>query len=271
MAAEMLGRLASWVRLVWRVTGFALITLIALGLVSVHQLLVSPSRRAGVLDRHKRRWSRATLWLFGIRAKVSPHEFRPAARARLVVSNHRAPIDIVVLLAHMGGRFLSQAAVERWPVLGRAARKAGTIFVVREKHSSRASAIRSIRLGLEQGDTVLVFPEGTTFPGDEVRPFRKGAFFAAQGLQVEIVPVGLACEPETEWIDEPFSTYLWRMARKKETRVVARIGLPHQAGGDPAELAIRMRQAVQELVREAREICQAVSDGSPGPSSPPRA
>ena len=40
----------------------------------------------------------------------------------------------------------------------------------------------------------MLYPEGTTYSGDEVRPFRAGAFLAAQRTGAEIVPVGIAYE-----------------------------------------------------------------------------
>ena len=56
------------------------------------------------------------------------------------------------------------------------------------------------------GQTVIVFPEGTTFAGDEVRPFHAGAFVAALRTGAEIVPVGLAYQRGSgaAFVDESF-------------------------------------------------------------------
>jgi len=42
-----------------------------------------------------------------------------------------------------------------------------------------ARVIRAIASRLGEGDVVSLFPEGTTFPDDEVRPFLRGGFVAA--------------------------------------------------------------------------------------------
>ena len=44
---------------------------------------------------------------------------------------------------------------------------------------SGAGAIRAIQHELERGQTIVLFPEGATFAGDELRPFPGGAFIAA--------------------------------------------------------------------------------------------
>jgi len=192
--------------------------------------------------------------MFGVQVIVEPAVPPPHAGARLVVANHRSPADIIVLLSLFGGQFLGQANVARWPILGAAARKAGTVFVERERGSSGASAIRTMRRRLKEGATMLVFPEGTTFAGDEVRDFRLGALSAAKGLDVELIPVGLAYDHGAEWVDEPFLTYLNRIASRPRGRIVVRIGTPTSPGKgeETAALAARLRSDVQELVSEAR-------------------
>src|SRR6478609_5701447 len=87
---------------------------------------------------------------------------------------------------------VSRADLAGWPVIGLAARRVGTLFVDRSDKRSGAAVINAMITGLESGRGVMVYPEGTTFAGDEVRPFRAGAFLAAQRAGAEIVPVGIA-------------------------------------------------------------------------------
>ena len=103
----------------------------------------------------------------------------PQGRGHLVVANHRSTADILVLLRAFGGHMVSRADLARWPLVGVAARAVGTVFVDRANAASGANAVRAIRDRLAEGHTVIVFPEGTTFPDDEVRPFHAGAFVAA--------------------------------------------------------------------------------------------
>ena len=114
----------------------------------------------------------------------------PAEGPRLIVANHRTALDIGVLMERAGGHFLSRGDLAEWPVIGPLARHGGTIFVERGDKRSGAMAIRAIRRTLADGKTVIVYPEGSTFRGDEVRPFLAGAFAAARSTKAELLPVG---------------------------------------------------------------------------------
>jgi len=230
-----------------------LLTLVQLGAVEAHQRAVDEPLRPEVFQRHMRVWVRTLLKMFGVRLIVHPG-VAPAktAKARLVVCNHRSPVDIAILLSVFGGQVLSRADLAGWPILGLAARKAGTIFVDRDATGSGARAIRVIQRRLKEGATLIVFPEGTTFQGDEVRPFRAGAFAGVQHIDLDIVCVGVAYEAGAEFVDETFLAHLKRTAVRRRTRVAVRIGAPTKPVGRAAELAESLRAEVQRLTLEAR-------------------
>jgi 1-acyl-sn-glycerol-3-phosphate acyltransferase len=237
-----------------RATGFAISTLLRLGAVTAHQSVVPEPDRDRVFDRHMRAWCRALLRRFRLATSIRPEVPGPATGARLVVANHRSPADIIVLLRYFGGQFLGRADVANWPILGPAARRAGTIWVERGQGGSGALAIRAMRRRLKDGATLLVFPEGTTYAGDRVHPFHLGALSAARNLDVEIIPVGLAYDPGLEWVDESFLRYLTRMGGLRSARVSIRVGEPTRPGRDEstAALAHRLRTSIQTLVHQAR-------------------
>jgi 1-acyl-sn-glycerol-3-phosphate acyltransferase len=197
-------------------------------------------------------WARGLTRVFGLEqhavAALPPH----SGRARLIVANHRSPLDIILMLEHFGGTVLSRADLRQWPVLGLAAEIGNTIFVDREDERSGVKAIREIRRRLQAQQTVIVFPEGTTHRGDEVRPFVGGAFAAARGLDVELVPVGIAYDPGVEFVDESFGQHLARVAQRPRTRVAFCAGEPITASRDRESMALHARERVQVLVHRAR-------------------
>lgn len=218
---------------------------------------VAPDARGDVYDRWYRRWAQGALTILGVDADVDPEPPR-GATGRLVVSNHRSAIDIVLMIATFGGSLLSRADLSRWPIVGPLARKSGTLFVDRGDRASGAAAIRLMRRRLESGGTVIVFPEGTTVSGDDVRPFHGGAFAAARGLDVEILPVGIAyLRPEAAYVDESFGSHVMRVVSLAETKVAACIGAPRAPKGPASELASLSQGDVQALVRAARERLRA--------------
>jgi 1-acyl-sn-glycerol-3-phosphate acyltransferase len=212
----------------------------------------SQGERPTVAQRWVQRWASGLLRLFGVEQHWGSALPPAPERARLIVANHRSPIDIILMLQHFRGSVLARHDLAHWPVMGRAAREGDTIFVDRKDPRSGVRAIREIRRRLQAGKTVIVFPEGTTFAGDEVRPFLGGAFAAVNGLDVEVLPVGIAYEPGAEFVDEGFLAHLSRAAQRPKTRVALCAGEPHPADGDRAGLARTMRAQVQALVHAAR-------------------
>ena len=221
---------------------------------SLHQKVAPPAQQGAIFQRYMRRWASSLVRASGGRVGLAPGSVVPPQRGpQLVVANHRSPFDIGVLLSLFGGHALSRADLADWPVLGLAARRAGTIFVDRESGASGASAVRAIRRRLQQGASILVFPEGGTFEGDEVRPFKPGAFSALRGLGASIVPVGLAYDPGTEFLEESFVHHVLRVSSRPFTRCLVSIGQPFAAEARPQQLAEHAQREVQALVHDARK------------------
>jgi len=257
MVSGILERWREDARPLWRGAAFASVTLGMGAIAETHMLLTGEAARTQVWDFYYRRWACVALRAAGVTLLGSPIDRSAPARARLVVANHRSPLDITVLIAHFGGHILSRADVAHWPIVGRSAQIAGTIFVDRQNKSSGARAIRQIREALRGGRTVSIFPEGTTFAGDEVRPFQAGGFVAAKGLDVDIVPVGLAYPPGAEWTEPTFVGHVRRVARRREIPVAAVVGTPFKVSTNPSADAERATREVQVLVGEARALVTA--------------
>lgn len=205
-------------------------------------------------QRWVRAWAAGLLRVFGVALHTCGEQPSPAprGRGRLIVANHRSPIDIIIMLERFGGTVLSRADLRDWPVLGAAAYHGGTIFVDRGDERSGVRAIREIRRRLQAGQTVIVFPEGTTHRGDEVRPFVGGAFAAVRGLDAELLPVGVAYDDGAEFVDETFGEHVGRVAQRRVTRVGLCIGTPRAASNDREAMAAELRDEVQALVHRAR-------------------
>jgi 1-acyl-sn-glycerol-3-phosphate acyltransferase len=241
-----------------RIGGFGALTTAMLPGLVAHERLARRDGRDEVRQRWVGAWADALLRLFGVSVTVrGPLHPSAPGRGRLVVANHRSTADVLVLLRTFGGRMVSRADLAGWPLVGAAARAAGTLFVDRADATSGATAVRTIRSRLAAGDTIIVFPEGTTLPDDVVRPFHAGAFVAAARSAAEIVPVGLAYQTGSgaAFVGETFPAHLARMAAADPSRMALCVG-----PGIPADTtkAATLRDAahaaVQGLVDEARRI-----------------
>jgi 1-acyl-sn-glycerol-3-phosphate acyltransferase len=251
-----------------RVTGFGAVTAAMLPAYTLRDALLDDASRDPIRDRWIAAWSSALLRLFAVRVEADEPSAKTANRGRLVIANHRSTLDIAILLRAFGGHMVSRADLARWPLLGAAARKVGTVFVDRADPFSGATAVRGMRDLLKRGRTVIVFAEGTTFPDDVVRPFHPGAFVAATHCDAEIVPVGLAYPRDSgaAFVDESFGAHLARMSAAAPSRVVMRIGssIVVDEKSRSVKLRDRTHAAVQALVDEARVRCDA--DGYPPPT-----
>jgi 1-acyl-sn-glycerol-3-phosphate acyltransferase len=117
---------------------------------------------------------------------------------------------------------------------------------------------------LREKATVILFPEGTTYPGDEVRPFFPGAFVAAMHTPIDIVPVGIAYASGSgaAFVDESFGAHLSRMAAAPPSKVAMCVGPPIMVDDDARSAVLRdaSHAAVQDLVHSARMLVDAAGD-----------
>jgi 1-acyl-sn-glycerol-3-phosphate acyltransferase len=244
-AVDFLGRVRSGARALGFAAWTASVVYSHRALATFVRDLETPAAKKKFIDA----WCRGIFPLFGIDLRLvegAPPDGAPF----LVVANHRSPLDILVCISLVGGVVLSHDGVASMPIFGAAAKATDTIFVDREDSQSGARAIRAMRARMREGRNVIVFPEGTTFAGDEVRAFRRGAFSAAKGLDVEVLPIGLAYPPGCEFVSESFNEHLARMSARKKTPVWAAIGAPCAVPRNAADEE-ELRRAVQTLVDRA--------------------
>lgn len=117
---------------------------------------------------------RSCLFILGIELRLTGQQMR---RPGGVVANHSSWLDIFVLNAVQQVCFVSKAEVRSWLGIGILARSTGTVFIERQMRHARAQrAVLTQRL--EQGDKLLIFPEGTSTDGLNVLPFKSALFSA---------------------------------------------------------------------------------------------
>lgn len=252
-------------RMAARLTRLAARSVRDVSAVHVDQFVFGPDDAAR--DAHVRRWAHGMLRALAVEVVPTPPVSVPWTTAylrramedgttgRMVVSNHRSMLDILVLLAAFGGHLLSRDDLARWPVIGRLAPYAGTLYVERSSTASGSAAMLAMIARLREGRSLTVFPEGTTYPDDTVRDFHAGAFAAALRTGAPIVPVGLAYAGDhATFFREPFTAHATRLLQAPRTRVALAVGdaMP-TAGASLRALSRDAHAAVQSLVHAARQ------------------
>lgn len=144
----------------------------------------------------------------------------------VVVANHLSYLDPVLLAALLPLAPLAKRELSSWPALGGASSAFGVVFVNRADPHSGALALRRAQRLLEQGISVLNFPEGTTSLGDSVLGFRRGIFGLARRLDVDVVPAALRFTPrELAWVGEdPLVPHLFETLKSRSLKLEVRFG-----------------------------------------------
>jgi 1-acyl-sn-glycerol-3-phosphate acyltransferase len=168
------------------------------GLATV--LLVFPLVALPTRNRIMGGWSRVLVAVCGLRVVVDGVPVSDAIRrtgiepwglGRLVLSNHVSWIDVFAIDAAIPSRFVAKAEIGRWPLLGALVTRSGTLYIERGRRHAVAAVNHKVRDHLKAGETVAVFPEGTTTDGSVLLPFHSNLLAAAVETGAPVWPLAI--------------------------------------------------------------------------------
>ncbi|PGH54851.1 1-acyl-sn-glycerol-3-phosphate acyltransferase [Azospirillum palustre] len=148
----------------------------------------------------------------------------------LFVSNHSSYLDIIVLGSRIPGSFVAKSEVGSWPFFGLLARLQRTVFVERKARASVDKQRDDIGSRLDAGDSLILFPEGTSSDGNRTLPFKTALFAVAArridgrpltvqpvsiaATRLDGIPMGFAFRPFYAWYgDMDLAPHLWQAFR----------------------------------------------------------
>ena len=180
------------------------------------------------------------LWRF----RTSGLRIDDPRRPWVVVSNHESYADIF-LISHLPWemKWLSKDQIFRLPFMGWMMRMAGDVPVVRSHAGSRRQALEGMRDRLRKRVSVMVFPEGTRSPTDDMLPFRDGAFRLAIEERVPVLPLVVAGTRDAM----AKHSFVFNRARA-EVRVLE----PVDTTGMTPDQAGALRELVKDRIAHAR-------------------
>lgn len=204
--------------------------------------------------------ARRLLRAMGIRWSVVG---APIGRGVLLAGNHVSWLDIVLMMAIVptdragagtsgaeggaaGGaegahqlRLVGKHDVAAWPVIGRLAKASGTIFVDRSRPKSLPQTVAQVTEALRSGQSVQVFPEGTTTCGTHPVRWRPAFLQAAidAGAPVQRFTL-LFSTPAAAFVDEEtLLTSLWRVVTARGLSITVLVDEPSRVSGNRRSLA----------------------------------
>ena len=138
-------------------------------------------------------WSRMACWLSFCRVKSSGHQHLDKNTSYVFVANHQGAFDIFLTYGFLNHniKWIQKAPLRKLPFVGKASDIAGHIFVDNSSITSRINTIVEAKKILEDGVSVIIFPEGARTKNGKLGAFRRGAFRIALDMGLSIVPVTL--------------------------------------------------------------------------------
>ena len=225
-------------------------------LLFVGRFIVLALGRGGKLPQRERsRWlqwcSRRTLRVFSV-----TYEARGTCpQTGLLVCNHLSYLDILVLVSLTPAVFVSKSEVKSWPVFGWFARLSGTLFVDRTRRRDVTRMNAEIQRALDDGNVVVLFPEGTSWNGREVLPFKSSLLEPIVGANhpLSVGRIKYALNDGTVeddvcyWGDMTFFPHLINLMTKRQIRAQVGFAPVAQPASDRKELARQLREEVIRL------------------------
>jgi 1-acyl-sn-glycerol-3-phosphate acyltransferase len=180
----------SFIRTILLYSTAALATIVLGTTVIVAALLGVEDKPNGVYDKIPRWWSKAVLFVVGIKVRVHGMENLKAGEPYIFASNHVSWFDVPSLAKTLPrNRFVAKSELFKVPIFGRAMRAAGMIEIQRENRKAAFGAYDVAAERIRGGKSVVVFPEGTRGHAYPLRPFKKGPFVLAIAAGVPIIPI----------------------------------------------------------------------------------
>ncbi|HEK1689386.1 TPA: 1-acyl-sn-glycerol-3-phosphate acyltransferase [Pseudomonas putida] len=182
-------------------------------------------------------------------------------RPMLWVSNHVSWTDIPLLGMLLPLSFLSKAEVRHWPVAGWLAEKAGTLFIRRGGGDSQRLR-EQISAQLGDARPLLIFPEGTTTDGRQLRTFHGRLLAGAidQGVAVQPVAIEYLRNGEADLVapfigDDDLVSHLMRLFAEPRAEVCIHLLQPiSSVDKERAALAFQAQQAIHMALFGVGEV-----------------
>jgi len=229
-------------------------------------------------------WAGTSTWMFALRqerksGKANPKKvmehcsgcFKPIFRflkltfdidippsidmdaSYVVILNHQHALDAYLLNQLLPSlnfpRVVMKAELRGLGPIGKAFEKMNSVFLKRgTKALAMASLIEATKQSKEDGDRIVLFPEGTRHMGDTLLPFKLGAFQAAISAGIPLLPVVVGSYKKLPQD--------WQVDLSVESTIKVRVLQPVSTeglvteGDDVTELAEKCRNIMLETFAE---------------------
>lgn len=139
-------------------------------------------------------FGRGMIKATGSTVKVIGLDNIPKDRAVLFVGNHQSNFDIPLLMGYLEKPhgYIAKAELKKVPIVAQWMTEMKCVFMDR---SNRRQSLKAIKEGIEtlkNGQSLVVFPEGTRSKSNEIGEFKAGSLTLATKSGAPIVPITIS-------------------------------------------------------------------------------
>jgi 1-acyl-sn-glycerol-3-phosphate acyltransferase len=174
--------------------------------------------------------------------------------AYVAVSNHQSMLDIPLLHSlFFHFKWVSKKENLYLPLIGWNMILNRYVIIDRTSKRSTLKMMRECRNYLENGSSIMIFPEGSRSFDGKLRNFKDGAFRLALQTNLPILPIVQ---------DGTWKAVKGKMVINGRTTMKLRVLdpiMPHEFGDrDPGELSKKVRSVMESALNEMRRTCNAL-------------
>lgn len=136
-------------------------------------------------------WARLWCAMHFVKVEVRGRENIDRATSYVFVANHQGAYDIFSIYGYLGHpfRWMMRKGITNIPLVGTACRAAGHILVDTKSASGLKHTVEDAVKNLNNGVSLVVFPEGRRTDDGQMGTFKHGAFRLALEFNLPVVPV----------------------------------------------------------------------------------
>ena len=175
-------------------------------------LFVNSTKGQGYFIWISKIWMRSWLTLIGCPLRITGLENFAPNQNFIVVFNHNSMLDIPLSCPFVPGanKTIGKSSLSAIPIFGQFYKR-GAVLVNRSDEKSRRKSYEMMKIVLQQGMHMCVYPEGTRNRTNLLlKPFYDGAFKLSVDTRKEIIPCIISGTKKASSIHERF--YLWPTA-----------------------------------------------------------
>jgi 1-acyl-sn-glycerol-3-phosphate acyltransferase len=173
----------------------------------------------------------------------------------LIIANHRSYFDPILIVTHLNAFPVGKKEVASWPLIGYLCKISGVVFVDRKCQDSRQKTCENIKEIINNGNSVINFPEGTTHVLPTTITFNYGSFKTATQIKAAIIPVAIDYKVISDAFvnDDTFIPHFLKCFGKRTTEIKITY-FPPLYSEDPEYLLKTSQEIIdKELIRYRKD------------------